>query len=67
MRRKTRTLELYFVLDYERIMQGTDKENLQNIKDVFMEGCKTFLKEMKNFDWDSFEKELAPAIQSAIA
>ncbi len=54
MRRKTKTLELYLVLDYNRIMQGTDEENLQHIKEVFLQGYATFLKEMKGFDWEGF-------------
>jgi len=55
MRRKTKTLELYLVLDYERIMQGTDEENLLHIKEVFLKGCETFLKPLKGFDWEGFE------------
>ena len=54
MRRKTKTLELYLVLDYNRIMQGSDEENLQHIKEVFRQGCQTFLKDMKGFDWEAF-------------
>jgi len=47
MRRKTKVLELYLILDYERIMQGTDPENLLHIKEVFLKGCETFLKKNK--------------------
>ena len=54
IRHKTKTLELYLVLDYNRIMQGTDEENLQHIKEVFLQGCETFLKDMKGFDWEGF-------------
>jgi len=55
MRRKTQTLELYLILDYERIMQGSDEENLQHIKEVFVKGCETFLKPLKGFKWEEFE------------
>ncbi len=58
LRRKTKTLELYLVLDYERIMQGSDEENLQHIKEVFLKGCETFLKPMKGFRWEEFEEQL---------
>jgi len=51
MRRSTKTLELYLVLDYHRIMQGSDEENLKHIKEVFLSGCEIFLKDMKGFDW----------------
>ncbi len=59
MRRKTKTLELYLVLDYELIIHGTDEENLQHIKEVFLQGCTTFLKEMKGFDWEGFKKGIS--------
>jgi len=55
IRRKTKTLELYLVLDYERIMQGTDEENLQHFKEVFVKGCEAFLKPIKGFRWEEFE------------
>jgi len=58
LRRKTKTLELYLILDYERIMQGTDPENLNHIKEVFLKGCETFLKPLKDFKWDEFEEQL---------
>lgn len=58
LRRKTKTLELYLVLDYERIMQGTDQENLNHIKEVFLKGCETFLKPLKEFKWKEFEAQL---------
>ncbi len=58
LRRKTKTLELYLVLDYERIINGTDEENLQHIKEVFLKGCETFLKPIKGFRWDEFEEKL---------
>jgi hypothetical protein len=58
LRRKTKTLELYLVLDYERIMNGTDEENLNHIKEVFVKGCETFLKPMKGFRWEEFEEQL---------
>ncbi len=58
LRRKTQTLELYLILDYERIMQGTDPENLQHIKEVFLKGCETFLKPLKDFKWKEFEEQL---------
>ncbi len=57
-RRKTKTLELYLILDYERIMQGTDEENLNHIKEVFLKGCETFLKPIKDFKWEEFEEQL---------
>ncbi len=62
MRRKTKTLELYLILDYERIMQGTDPENLQHIKEVFLKGCETFLKPLKDFKWNEFEEQLKQII-----
>jgi len=58
LRRKTKTLELYLILDYERIMQGTDPENLLHIKEVFLKGCETFLKPLKDFKWKEFEEQL---------
>ncbi len=58
MRRKTKTLELYLILDYERIMQGTDPENLNHIKEVFLKGCETFLKPLKEFKWNEFEVQI---------
>jgi len=58
LRRKTKTLELYLILDYERIMQGTDPENLNHIKEVFLKGCETFLKPLKEFKWKEFEEQL---------
>ncbi len=67
MRRKTKTLELYLVLDYERIMQGTEEENLQHIKEVFLQGCQIFLKEMKGFDWNAFVKIAFPEQQKLVA
>ncbi len=57
-RSKTKTLELYLILDYERIMQGTDPENLQHVKEVFLKGCETFLKPLKDFKWNEFEEQL---------
>jgi len=61
-RRKTKTLELYLILDYERIMQGTDPENLQHIKEVFLKGCETFLKPLKDFKWKEFNYEVQKII-----
>jgi len=58
LRRKTKTLELYLILDYERIMQGTDPENLQHIKEVFVKGCETFLKPLKEFKWEEFNNQI---------
>jgi len=58
MRRKTKVLELYLILDYERIMQGTDPENLQHIKEVFLKGCETFLKPLKEFKYNEFETKI---------
>jgi len=58
MRRKTKTLELYLILDYERIMQGSDQENLLHIKEVFVKGCETFLKPLKDFKWEEFETKI---------
>ena len=58
LRRKTKTLELYLILDYERIMQGTDPENLQHIKEVFVKGCETFLKPLKEFKYNEFETKI---------
>jgi len=58
LRRKTQTLELYLILDYERIMQGTAPENLQHIKEVFLKGCETFLKPLKGFKWEEFETKI---------
>jgi len=57
-RRKTKTLELYLILDYERIMQGTDPENLLHIKEVFLKGCETFLKPLKDFKYNEFETKI---------
>ncbi len=54
MRRKTKTIELYLILDYEKIMNGTDPENLNHIKEVFLKGCETFLKPLKGFKWNEF-------------
>jgi len=62
MRRKTKTLELYLILDYERIMQGTDPENLQHIKEVFLKGCETFLKPLKDFKWNEFIQKINETI-----
>jgi len=58
LRRKTKTLELYLMLDYERIMQGSDQENLQHIKEVFVKGCETFLKPMRGFRWEEFNNQI---------
>jgi len=58
LRRKTKTLELYLILDYERIMQGSDEENLQHIKEVFVKGCETFLKPLKEFKWEEFNNQI---------
>ncbi len=58
LRRKTKTLELYLILDYEGIMQGTDPENLQHIKEVFVKGCETFLKPLKEFKWEEFNNQI---------
>ena len=58
LRRKTKILELYLVLDYERIINGTDEEILSYMKEVFIKGCETFLKPMKDFDWEGFYKEV---------
>jgi len=57
-RRKTSTLELYLVLNYERIIQGSDEENLTYIKEVFLKGCETFLKPQKGFKWEGFEAKM---------
>jgi len=62
MRRKTKTLELYLILDYERIMNGTDPENLQHIKEVFVKGCETFLKPLKDFKWEEFIQKINETI-----
>ena len=58
VRRKTKTLELYLVLDYNKIMNSSDEENLTYIKEIFLQGCETFLKPMKAFDWEGFEKDI---------
>ena len=58
LRRKTQSLEIYLILDYERIMQGSDEENLSHIKEVFVKGCETFLKPMKGFKWEEFEAKI---------
>jgi len=63
MRRKTKTLELYLILDYERMMQGTDPENLQHIKEVFLKGCETFLMPLKDFKWKEFNDEIQKIIR----
>jgi len=57
-RRKTQALELYLVLDYDKIMAGTDAENLEHIKDVFLKGSETFLKPLKGFNYDGFMEEV---------
>jgi len=62
LRRKTKTLELYLVLDYERVMNGSDPENLSHIKEVFVKGCETFLKPMKGFRWEEFESKINETI-----
>ena len=67
MRRKTKTLELYLVLDYDKIMAGSDEENLKHIKKVFFKGCETFLKPMKSFDWNAFVKIAFPEEQKLVA
>ena len=58
LKRKTQVLELYLVLDYDRIMQGSDQENLEYIKEVFVQGCETFLKPLKDFDYNGFINEV---------
>jgi len=58
LKRKTNTLELYLVLDYDHIMQGSDSENLTYIKEVFLKGCETFLKPLMDFDYQGFVQEL---------
>ncbi len=63
MRRKTKTLELYLVLDYERIMQSSDEENLAHVKTVFMQGCEKFLKPMKGFDLETFNEEIQKKLE----
>ncbi len=55
MRRKTKTLELYLVVDYERMLSASDAENLQHLKEVFLAGCETFLKKRKDLDWEAFD------------
>ena len=67
MRRKTKTLELYLVLDYDKIMAGSDVENLEHIKEIFWKGCETFLKPMKGFDWNTFVKIAFPENQKLVA
>jgi hypothetical protein len=62
MRRKTKVLELYLILDYERIMQGTDEENLKHITEVFVKGCETFLKPLKEFKWEEFMQKINETI-----
>ncbi len=62
LRRKTKTLELYLILDYEKIMNGTDPENLNHIKEVFLKGCETFLKPLKDFRWEEFNDEIQKII-----
>jgi len=57
-RRKTNTVELYLVLNYERVMQSSYEENLTYIKDVFLKGCETFLKPLKGFKWEEFEAKM---------
>lgn len=56
--RKTKTLELYLVLDYDLIMKGSEAENLQHIKEVFLKGCETFLKPLKDFKYNEFENKI---------
>lgn len=58
MRRKTKTLELYLVLDYQTVKNNSDEENLQYMKDVFLKGCETFLKDMKGFEWEAFSENM---------
>jgi len=57
-RRKTKVLEIYLILDYEKLMAGTDAENLQHVKEVFVHGCEKFLKLMKGFRYEEFWKEI---------
>lgn len=58
MRRKTKTLELYLIADYNKILRRSDKENYEYIKEVFLKGCETFLKPIKGFDWEQFHIKL---------
>ena len=53
-RRKTKVLEIYLILDYEKLMAGTDAENLRHVKEVFVHGCEKFLKPMKGFRYEEF-------------
>jgi len=62
LKRKTKVLELYLVLDYDRIVQGSDQENLEYIKEVFLQGCETFLKPLKDFDYNGFINEVKTAL-----
>jgi len=62
VKRKTNTLELYLVLDYDRIMQSPDSENMEYIKQVFLQGCETFLKPLKNFDYTGFMQQIKTCI-----
>jgi len=59
LRHKTKTLELYLILDYEKIMNVTDLENLGHIKDVFAKGCETFLKPLKDFKYNEFVEKIS--------
>ena len=35
-------------------MASEDRENLAHLKSVFLQGCETFLKPLKDFDYDTF-------------
>ncbi len=39
-------------------MNGTDPENLNPIKEVFLKGCETFVKPLKDFKWEEFMEKL---------
>lgn len=58
MRRNAPVLELYLVLDYEKVLQGTDNDNLAYMIDVLIKGCEKYLKSLNDFDWPAFETAL---------
>ncbi len=62
MRRKTKVLELYLILDYEKLMESTDVENLNHVKEVFLKGCETYLKPLKGFRYVEFVENVREII-----
>ncbi len=52
-RRKTKVIEIYTVVDYQRVLNASETEMLPLLKEAYLRGVKQFIKR-KDFDSERF-------------